>query len=118
MTKGRVRRASLGLAGRPLWPELSDALSLNVKSGILVEQVTSGGPAARAGIRGGDRSVLAGLQELRIGGDVLVAIDGNPVTSQMDLNLLLNRKQPGDTVTVTVIRDGKKLNVPVKLGES
>jgi len=61
--------------------------------------------------------VLAGLQELRIGGDVLVAIDGTAVTSQMDLNLLLNRAQPGDTVTLTIVRDGKKMDVAVKLGE-
>jgi putative serine protease PepD len=118
ITKGRVRHASLGLAGRALWPELSEALSLSVSQGILVEQVTSGGPAAQAGIRGGSRSVVAGLQELRVGGDVLVAIDKNPVTSQMDLNLLLNRKQPGDMVSVTLVRDGKRLNVSVRLGES
>jgi len=118
ITKGRVRHASLGLTGRPLWPELSDALGLKVTQGILVEEVTAGGPAAQAGIRGGNRSVLAGLQELRIGGDVVVGIDGTPVTSQMDLNLLLNRKQPGDSVTLTVIRNGKKMDVPVKLGES
>ncbi|MGC2507122.1 MAG: PDZ domain-containing protein, partial [Candidatus Acidiferrales bacterium] len=62
--------------------------------------------------------VLAGLQQLRIGGDIVVAIDGKPVTSQTDLNLLLNREGPGDTVTLTVVRDGKKIDIPVKLGES
>jgi S1-C subfamily serine protease len=118
ITQGRVRRASLGLAGRPLWPDLAQALGLSVQQGILVEQVTEGGPAAQAGIRGGDRSVLAGLQELRVGGDVVVAIDGKPVTSQVDLNLLLNRKRPGDTVTLTIVRDGKKMDVPIKLGEA
>jgi S1-C subfamily serine protease len=58
------------------------------------------------------------LQQLRIGGDIVVAIDGKPVTSQMDLNLLLNREGPGDMVTLTVVRDGKKIDVQVKLGES
>jgi S1-C subfamily serine protease len=58
------------------------------------------------------------LQELRIGGDVLIAIDGKPVTNQMDLNLLLNRAQPGDSVTLTIVRDGKKMDVQVKLGEA
>jgi S1-C subfamily serine protease len=117
ITQGRVRRATLGAAGRPIWPGLAEALNLGVKQGILIERVTPGGPAAQAGIRGGNRSVLAGLQELSIGGDVLVAIDGKPIASQMDLNLLLNRAQPGDTVTLTIVRDGKKMNVPVKLGE-
>jgi S1-C subfamily serine protease len=112
---GRVRRASLGAEGRPLWPQLADYLKLPVKSGILIEKVTPGGPAALAGIRGGSKTIL-GLQELRVGGDVIIAIDGKEVTTGTDLNLLLNRAQPGDTVTLTIIRDGKRVDIPVKLG--
>ena len=52
------------------------------------------------------------------GGDVLVAVNGKELTSQMDLNLLLNRAWPGDTVTLTIVRDGKKMDIPVKLGDS
>lgn len=114
---GHVRRASLGMEGRPLWPGLAEALNLPVQQGILIERVTPGGPAAQAGIRGGTRSVLAGLQEIRVGGDVLIAIDGKATASQVDLNLLLNRDAPGNSVTLTIVRDGKKMNVPVKLGE-
>ena len=80
--------------------------------------MTPGGPAAKVGIRGGTRSVLAGLQELRIGGDILVAVDGKPVASQMDLNLLLNRAKPGDSVKLSIVRDGKKMDVSVQLGQS
>jgi S1-C subfamily serine protease len=118
ITKGRVSRATLGAEGRAIWPGLADALGLSVKQGILIERVEPGGPAAQAGLRGGDRIVLAGLQQLRIGGDIVVAINGKPVTSQTDLNLLLNREWPGDTVTLTVVRNGKKLDIRVKLGES
>ena len=114
---GRVRRATLGIEGRGLWPGLAEALNLPVKQGILVERVTPGGPAAEAGIRGGTHSVVAGLQELRIGGDVLVAWDDKPLATQMDLNLQLNRAWPGDSFNLTLIRDGKKITVPVKLGE-
>jgi S1-C subfamily serine protease len=114
---GRVRRATLGIEGRGLWPGLAEALHLPVQQGILVERVTPGGPAAQAGIRGGTHSVVAGLQELRTGGDVLVAWDDKPLATQMDLNLLLNRAWPGDSVTLTIVRDGKKMTVPVKLGE-
>jgi S1-C subfamily serine protease len=118
ISTGHVRHASLGAEGRAIWPNLADALHLGVQQGILIERVVPGGPAAQAGIRGGTRSVLAGLQELRIGGDVLVAVNGKELTSQMDLNLLLNRAWPGDTVTLTIVRDGKKMDIPVKLGDS
>jgi S1-C subfamily serine protease len=114
---GRVRRATLGIEGRGLWPGLAEALHLSVPQGILVERVTPGGPAAQAGIRGGTHSMVAGLQELRTGGDVLVAWDDKPLASQTDLTLLLNRAWPGDSVTLALIREGKKITVPVKLGE-
>jgi S1-C subfamily serine protease len=114
---GRVRRATLGIEGRGLWPGLSEALHISVQQGILVERVTPGGAAAEAGIRGGTHSVVAGLQELRTGGDVLVAWDDKPLATQTDLNLQLNRAWPGDSVKLTLIRDGKKITVPVKLGE-
>ena len=53
-----------------------------------------------------------------IGGDVIVGIDGQKVANQFDVNVILNRKRPGDTVTVTIYRGAKKLDVPVKLGEN
>src|SRR5271170_3610300 len=114
---GRVMRATLGAEGRAIWPDLAEALKLNVQQGILIERVEPGGAAAAAGIRGGNKSMVAGLQELRIGGDVLIAVDGKAITNQMDLNLMLNRSQPGNSVTLTIVRDGKQMNVPVKLGE-
>lgn len=116
ITRGRVRHATLGAEGRVLWPRLAEALNLSVQQGILIERVEPGGPAAQAGIRGGTKSVLAGMQELRVGGDVLIAIDNKAITSQGDLSLLLNRSLPGDTVTATIVRSGQKMNVPVKLG--
>ncbi|HWG59057.1 MAG TPA: trypsin-like peptidase domain-containing protein [Candidatus Acidoferrales bacterium] len=115
---GHVTRATLGAQGYPLDAGLAQALGLPVSQGILVDRVKPGGPAAQAGIRGGNRVVLAGLQELRIGGDVLIAINGVAVGSQSDLDLLLNRAHPGDTVTLTIVRNGKKMNVRVKLASS
>ncbi|PYT47416.1 MAG: peptidase S1, partial [Acidobacteria bacterium] len=88
-----------------------------VKEGLLVERATKGGPAAAAGIRGGDRVAQAGMRRIYIGGDVIVAIDSQKIAGQFDVNVLLNRKRPGDTVTVTLYRGGKKMDVPVKLGE-
>jgi S1-C subfamily serine protease len=117
ITRGRVRHATLGAEGRALWPRLAEALNLSTQQGILIERVEPGGPAAQAGIRGGTKLLTdSRMQELRVGGDVLIAIDGKQITNQSDLGLLLNRSQPGDTVTVTIVRDGKKMNLPVKLG--
>src|SRR5579859_4544260 len=117
MTEGRVREAYLGVQTLSVGGWLSQALDLPVQEGLLIEEVTQGGPAAAAGLHGGDRVALAGMQRITIGGDVIVAIDGQTIANQSDLNLVLNRKRPGDTVKVTVYRGGKKLDVPVKLGD-
>ena len=83
----------------------------------MIEEVTKGGPAAAAGLHGGDREVMAGMRRIVIGGDVIVAIDNQKIATQFDMNVVLNRKRPGDTVTVTLYRGGKKLEIPVTLGE-
>ena len=117
MSEGRVRRAYLGVQTVPVGGWLAEALDLPVQDGLLVEQTTKGSPAADAGIRGGDRVAEAGMRRIVIGGDVIVALDGQKVANQFDMNVLLNRKRPGDTVTITVYRGAKKVDVPVKLGE-
>src|SRR6266568_635633 len=117
MTDGRVHRAFLGVETLAVSSWLSEALDLPVKEGLLVERATKGGPAAAAGIHGGDRVAEAGMRKIAIGGDVITAIDNQKVASQLDVNLVLNHKRPGDSVTVTVYRGGKKMDVPVKLGE-
>ena len=117
MTEGKVRRAYLGVQTIPVAGWLSEALDLPVQEGLLVESTPKGSPAAAAGIRGGDRAAQAGMRRIMIGGDVIVGIDGQKVSNQFDVNVVLNRKRPGDTVTVTIYRGAKKLDVPVKLGE-
>lgn len=117
ITDGRVHRAFLGVETLSVGGWLSEALDLPVKEGLLVERATKGGPAAAAGIQGGNRVANAGMRRITIGGDVIVAIDSQKVASQLDVNLALNHKRPGDNITVTVYRGGKKMDVPVKLGE-
>jgi len=117
ITEGRVRRAYLGVSTLELTSWLAEALDLPVQEGLLVEQTTRGGPAAAAGIHGGDRRVQSGMRTLMIGGDVIIGVDGQKVANQFDMDVLLNRKRPGDTVTLTIYRGAKKLEIPVKLGE-
>lgn len=117
MTEGRVRQAFLGVQTLPVGGWLAEALDLPVQDGLMIEEVTRGGPAAAAGLRGGDREALAGMRRIVTGGDVITAIDGRKIASQFDMNVALNKKRPGDMVTVTVYRGAKKLDLPVKLGE-
>jgi S1-C subfamily serine protease len=117
ITDGRVHLAYLGVQTLAVGGDLAEALELPVREGLLVEVAAKGGPAAAAGIRGGDRFVLAGMQRIAIGGDVITAVDGQKTANQIDLNVVLNHKRPGDTVTLTLYRGGKKMDVSVKLGE-
>jgi S1-C subfamily serine protease len=117
MTEGRVRRAYLGVQTVPVSGWLSQALDLPVQEGLLIEQTTKSSPAAASGLHGGDRVASAGMRRIVIGGDVIVALDGQKVANQFDMNVLLNRKRPGETVNVTVYRGAKKMDIAVKLGE-
>jgi S1-C subfamily serine protease len=118
ISEGRVRRASMGVEARVISPPVAEALKLPVSEGLLLERVNPGGPAERAGLRGGSRQVILGMRRVLLGGDVITAIDGRPVSSQLDLNLALNRKRPGDTVKVEFYRGGEKMQAQVTLSDS
>jgi putative serine protease PepD len=118
ITEGRVHRASMGVEARVLSPAVAEALHLPVNEGLMLERVNPGGPAANAGLRGGDRQAILGMRRILLGGDVITAIDGRPITGQMDLNLALNRKRPGDTVKVEYYRGGQKAEAQVTLSDA
>src|ERR1700694_2406195 len=98
ITDGRVHRAFLGVETLSVGGWLSGALDLPVKEGLLVERATKGGPAAAAGIQGGNRVAEAGMRKIAIGGDVITTLDRQKVVSQLDANLVLNHKRPCDSV--------------------
>jgi len=77
-----------------------------------------GCPGEPPGLRGGDRTAILGMRRILLGGDVLTNIDGRPITDQMELNLALNRKRPGDTVKVEFYRGGQKMNAQVTLSDA
>ena len=115
ITEGRVHRATMGVEARVISPPIAEELRLPVQEGLLIERVSAGGPADRAGLRGGNRTAILGMRRILLGGDVLTSIDGRPITEQMDLNLALNRKRPGDTVKVKVLRNGAPIESQVLL---
>ena len=108
----------LGITGISIVPELADALDLPAERGVLVIEVAPGQAAARAGIRGGERRVRVGDYIVPLGGDILVGIDGTQIRSMEDLvKYLETRTAVGQTVELTIIRDGREEVVRVTLGE-
>jgi S1-C subfamily serine protease len=88
------------------------------EGGLLIQQVEAGSPAAEAGLRGGARTAIAGVYQIRIGGDFISAVDGNPVESNDALQRVLNRKRVGDALELTIYRNGRAQRVRVKVGEA
>jgi S1-C subfamily serine protease len=117
ITQGRVRRATLGLEASAFGPGVAEAMGLPVQQGLLIERVLPNSAAAAAGLRGGTRMAIVGMRRVMIGGDLLVEIDGQPINGDFDLNLMLNRKRPGDTVTLGIYRGNQRMDVKVTLGE-
>ncbi len=114
---GEVKYAWLGIGGTTLTPDVAQVFDLPVERGVLVESVADGGPAARAGIRGGDETVTIQGQQYVVGGDIITKIDDTAIESFDDLITFLAEKRPGDEVEVEFVRDGKRQTVTVKLGE-
>ncbi|MGI9557387.1 MAG: S1C family serine protease, partial [Solirubrobacterales bacterium] len=114
---GEVRHAFLGVTGADVSSELADALDLSVESGALIQSVTEGGPADEAGLRAGDTQVDVSGQQITAGGDIVVAGDGEVIDSMADVVTAVNRKQPGETVTLDILRDGEREQLTVELGE-
>ena len=118
MTLGRVRRPALGVRTIPITPELADQLGLAADSGLLIVQVVAGGAADRAGLKGGTERAYLGNMPIMVGGDLIVAIDGQDVQDQQDLSQMMNSHRAGDTVRLTIYRAKKKMDVNVTLGEA
>ena len=119
VTLGRVRRPGLGIrAGLPITPELAANMGLPADYGILIMQVAPGGAADRAGLRGGNQRAYLGNTPIILGGDLIVAIDGQTVQDQQDLADIMNKHRAGDTVTVTIYRGQRRMQVRVTLGEA
>jgi S1-C subfamily serine protease len=118
MTLGRVRRPALGVRTIPISADLADEMGLPADYGLLILQVTPGGAADLAGLRGGTERAYLGNKLIMLGGDLIVAIDGQKVEDEMDLSQLMNNHRAGDTVKVTIYRDKKKMEVEVALAEA
>jgi len=98
--------------------QLAVELNLPTDRGVLVAAVVPGGPAERAGLRGGNEVVEVWGRPVTVGGDIIVALDDHPVEDFNGLvSYLILETEVGQTVTLTVLRDGESLQIPVELGE-
>jgi S1-C subfamily serine protease len=114
---GKITTPYLGVSALPISAEIAQLLDLPAQNGLLVQRVERGTAAEQAGIRGPNRRVIVGNYPIWIGGDFIVAIDGKAIDEgSTALASALGRKRGGDFLDLTVIRNGKKEVVRVKLG--
>lgn len=118
ITLGTVRRPTLGISVLSIGPELAQEMGLPSDYGVLIVRAVPGGAADQAGLRGGNQRAYLGNAPIMIGGDLIVAIDGDSIGDQQDLANSMNKHRAGDTVTVTIYRNKRKMDVKVVLGEA
>ena len=117
ITIGTVRRPSLGVVTLPIGPELADQMGLASDYGVLILQVAPGSAADRAGLHGGTERAYLGNMQIMLGGDLIIAIDGENIQDQQDMAHVMNRHRAGDTVHVTFYRGKRKMEADVALSE-
>src|SRR5438270_7210489 len=118
MTLGRVKRPALGVRTIAISAELADEMGLPTDHGLLIIQVVPGGSADQAGLRAGTERAYLGNTPIMLGGDLIVAIDGQDVQDEQDLAQMMNNHRAGDTVKITIYRNKRKMDVNVALGEA
>jgi len=108
--------AWLGIMAVSINPQLAEAMDLPAdQQGVLVGLVLDGSPADKAGLRGSDKPVTLDGQEIAVGGDVIIAWNGEALASMPELQARVRRSQPGDEVTLTILRDGRQQDITVTL---
>ena len=115
---GRVRRPSMDAVWLPVDPETAEQIGLPADHGVLIERVLPGGAADKAGLRGGSQRAYKGNIPVMLGGDLVVALDGQDIGSPQDLSAAMNAHRAGDTVTVTIFRGRRQMDIKVVLGDA
>jgi S1-C subfamily serine protease len=114
---GTAEYAYIGVSSQALYPQLAEKLGLDTNHGGLLADVVPGGPAEQAGLEGGDDKLSFQAGEYRVGGDVVLSVDGHKVILPDDLGRFVASREPGEKVTLTVLHDGEREEVEVTLGK-
>jgi S1-C subfamily serine protease len=112
----RHARPYLGVRFYPVSGDLAEAIKLPPDGGLLIIRIESGSPAEKAGLRGATSAVIVGNLEIPVGGDLVMAADGRATEKGDDLGRVMRTKQAGDTLELTIFRDGRISKVKVTLG--
>ncbi len=115
---GHSRRPSLDIVTLPISPDIAQQIGLPADYGVLIERVLPGGAAERAGLRGGNQRMYNGNQPVMLGGDLIVALDGQEIATPQDLSAAMNSHKAGDSVTLTVFRGRRRMDVKVTLSDA
>ena len=113
--KGKAEYAYIGVSSESLYPQLAEKLGLDTDFGGLIAEVVPGGPADKAGLEGGDEKLVFQGQPYRVGGDVILQVDGEDVVEVDDLARFVSEHEPGEKVDLTIIHDGKRKDIEVTL---
>lgn len=116
LQSGRVEHAYLGIAGHAVTPDLAETYNLPVEAGVLVEDVRSASGADKAGLDAGETRVVVAGETYDLGGDIIVAADGEPISSIEELRDAIAAHKPGDKLKLRIYRGAKKTSVTVTLG--
>jgi S1-C subfamily serine protease len=114
---GSVEYGYLGVRALALWPQLAERLDLEVRNGALLDRVEPDSPAEDAGLRGGDSEIEFQATPVPTGGDVILAVNGRPLTRRAELADVISGMSAGESVELELLRDGKRRTVEVELGE-
>jgi S1-C subfamily serine protease len=114
---GSVEYGYIGVSSQALYPQLAAKLGLDTTYGGLLAEIVPGGPAEKAGLRGGDKKLRFQAGEYRTGGDVILEAEGHKLVQPDDLARFVAYRKPGETVALTILRDGEKKQVDVVLGK-
>lgn len=115
---GRITRPSLGVTTVYVSGDLAEMLDLPARGGLLIQSIERGSAADEAGLRGPQQVVIVGNYRLGVGGDLITAVEGQSVEGNDSLQRVFNRKRAGDILNLTVYRNGRSINLRVRLGEA
>jgi S1-C subfamily serine protease len=115
---GKVRRPSLGIVSYAIGPDLAAQMGLAADYGVLIQRVIPGGAAERAGLRGGNQQAYVGNTPIMLGGDLIIAINGQQITDPQDISVIMDKHQAGDMISITILRGRRQMTFKLNLGEA